>query len=98
PPTPPLFPYTTLFRSLAAGARGLTWYTYYDKGYHYAPINDAGHRTASWSYLKMVNDQVKALGPLMNRLTSTGVYFSAPPLDASRSEERRVGKECRVVR
>jgi hypothetical protein len=27
----------------------------------------------------MVNEQVKALGPLMSRLRSTGVYFTTPP-------------------
>jgi len=68
------------YTTLAAGGRGLTWYTYYDRGYHDAPIDDVAHsRTVSWSYLKMVNEQVKTLGPRMVRLKSTGVYFTAPP-------------------
>jgi hypothetical protein len=71
------------YTTLAAGGRGLTWYTYYVGGYHYAAIDKAGNRTATWAYLKMVNDQVKVLGPMMNRLTSTGVYFTSPPPAAS---------------
>ena len=71
------------YTTLAAGGRGLTWYTYYVGGYHYAPIDKAGNRTATWAHLKMVNEQVKTLGPVMNRLKSTGVFFSAPPPAAS---------------
>jgi hypothetical protein len=69
------------YTTLAAGARGLTWYTYYNRGYHYAPIDDvSGSRSVTWSYLKMVNEQVKTIGPIINKLTSTGVYFSSPPI------------------
>ena len=71
------------YTTLAAGARGLTWYTYYAKRYHYAPIDDNNNRTATWAYLKSVNEQVKVLGPIMNRLASTGVYFTSPPPGAS---------------
>jgi hypothetical protein len=67
------------YTTLAAGAQGLTWYTYYGGGYLYAPVDKSGARTATWSYLKMVNDQVKVLGPTMRHLKSTGVYFTAPP-------------------
>lgn len=83
PRTPVPSPANLLFQAyttLAAGAKGLTWYTYYQGGYHYAPIDNAGNRTATWAYLKMVNDQVKVIGPRTARLTSTGVYFSPPPV------------------
>jgi hypothetical protein len=66
------------YTTLAAGGKGLTWYTYISPGYAYCPIDKAGHFTATWSYLKMVNDQVKVLGPILRPLTSTGVYFTAP--------------------
>jgi hypothetical protein len=66
------------YTTLAAGARGLTWFTYYAGKYEYAPIDAAGKRTATWSYLKMVNEQVQALKPILARLRSTGVYFTAP--------------------
>jgi hypothetical protein len=84
PKTPVPSPANLLFQAyttLAAGAKGLTWYTYYQGGYHYAPIDSAGNRTATWTYLKMVNDQVKVIGPRTARLTSRGVYFSSPPVD-----------------
>jgi hypothetical protein len=78
PPSPAnllLQAYTTL----AAGARGLTWFTYYTDGYRYGPIDASGNRSATWSYLKMVNQQVGILGRRLARLRSTGVYFTAPP-------------------
>lgn len=67
------------YTTLASGARGLTWFTYYVSRYHYAPIDDQNHRTATWSYLKSVNEQVKTLGPIMNRLKNTGLYFTDAP-------------------
>jgi hypothetical protein len=82
-------PYTTVpspanlrmqaYTTLAAGARGLTWFTYYAGRYRYAPIDRTGKRTATWSYLKAVNDRVSGLTPILARVRSTGVYFSAPP-------------------
>lgn len=66
------------YTTLAAGGKGLTWYTYISPGYAYCPIDKSGHFTATWSYLKMVNDQVKVLGPVLRPLTGTGVYFTAP--------------------
>jgi hypothetical protein len=82
-------PYTTVpspanlalqaYTSLAAGARGLTWFTYYAGRYDYAPIDRAGNRTATWSYLRTVNRQVQTLKPILRRLRSTGVYFTSPP-------------------
>jgi hypothetical protein len=66
------------YTTLAAGARGLTWFTYYAGKYEYAAIDAAGKRTATWSYLRMVNEQVQALKPILTRLRSTGVYFTAP--------------------
>jgi hypothetical protein len=66
------------YTTLAAGARGLTWFAYYAGNYEYAPIDRAGNRTATWSYLRMVNAQVAALRPILIRLRSTGVYFSTP--------------------
>ncbi len=66
------------YTTLAAGYSGLTWYTYYSRGYGYAPIAPDGEKNVTWNYLRAVNHEVKALGPLMNRLTSTGVYFTKP--------------------
>ncbi len=70
------------YTTLAAGGRGVTWYTYNSRGYGYAPIDKNQHRTMTWQYLQMVNRQLKTLGPIINRLRSTGVYFTTPaPFD-----------------
>jgi len=66
------------YTTLAAGGRGVTWYTYNARGYGYAPIDKHGNRTMTWQYLQMVNRQVKTLGPIMNGMRSTGVYFTSP--------------------
>ncbi|MGC9318381.1 MAG: hypothetical protein ACP5KN_10175, partial [Armatimonadota bacterium] len=66
------------YTTLAAGGRGLSWYTYCHGGYAYRPIDENGSRTMTWQYLQMVNRQVKTLGPIINSLASTGVYFTAP--------------------
>ncbi|HEV2295818.1 MAG TPA: hypothetical protein VGR35_18360 [Tepidisphaeraceae bacterium] len=73
------------YTTLAAGGQGLTYFTYYAGKYRTAPVDRGGQRTVIWSYLKMVNDQLKVIGPLMRRLKSTGVYFTAPPPDESLS-------------
>lgn len=67
------------YTTLAAGGRGLSWFTYDIGGYGYRPIDQEGRRTAVWQYLQLVNRQVRILGPMMNHLTSTGVFFTAPP-------------------
>lgn len=67
------------YTTLAAGARGLSWFTYYQLGYDYAPIDAHNHRTETWRYLQAVNHQMRTLGPLMNRMHSTGVFFTTPP-------------------
>jgi len=64
------------YTTLAAGFRGVTWYTYYARGYSYAAIDRSGHRTLTWAYLSQVNRQVATLAPVMSRLSSTGIYFT----------------------
>ncbi len=68
------------YTTLAAGGRGLSWFKYYQGPYAYAPIDQAGDKTMTWRYLQAVNRQVRVLGPVLNRLTSTGVFFSSPPV------------------
>lgn len=67
------------YTTLAAGGRGVSWYKYYQDGYAYAPIDEKGDKTETWQYLQTVNLQVRALGPIMNQLRSTGVFFTSPP-------------------
>jgi len=74
PPTPAtmlLQAYTTL----TAGGRSVGWFTYYSYGSYYAPIDQQGNKTWIWHYLAETNRQLTLLGPVMNQLTSTGVYF-----------------------
>ena len=66
------------YTTLAAGYRGVTWYTYYSQGYKYAPVDLSGKKTLTWAWLQEVNRQVAVLAPVMSRLESTGVFFSAP--------------------
>jgi len=81
PITPPPSPANLAFQAyttLAAGGRGLSWYTYDIGQYGYRPIDLDGHRTVTWGYLQAINRQVRVLGPLMIRLTSTGVGCQPP--------------------
>ncbi len=66
------------YTTLAAGYRGVTWYTYYSQGYKYAPVDLAGKKTQTWAWLKEVNREVLTLAPVMSGLKSTGVFFTAP--------------------
>jgi len=66
------------YTTLAAGGRGVTWYTYYSRGYGYAPIDEDGNKTQTWYYLREVNRQLGVLGPRMNQMLTTGVFFTSP--------------------
>jgi hypothetical protein len=66
------------YTTLAAGYRGVGWFTYYEGGYHYAPINKIGQRSQTWKYLQEMNRQVATLASTMSRLNSTGVFFTEP--------------------
>ena len=71
-----------VYTTLAAGGRGVSWYTYYARGYGYAPIDESGNKTVTWQYLQAANRQVKTIGPMMNGLESTGAFFTSPaPVD-----------------
>lgn len=81
PVTPPPSPANLAlqaYTTLAAGGRGLSWFTYDIGKYGYRPIDEAGRRTTTWGMLQAINRQVRVLGPVMNRLTSTGVWFQPP--------------------
>jgi hypothetical protein len=69
--------------TLAAGARSVGWFTYYALAYRHAPIDPSDRKTLTWFYLQMVNRQLRAIGPVMAQLTSTGVFFTPPAPDES---------------
>jgi len=65
------------YTSLAYGARGLAWFTYFAPpvgGYRGAPVDQFGHKTATWQHMQNVNLQVQKLGPTLNHLHSDDVY------------------------
>jgi hypothetical protein len=79
PHTPIPSPANLLFQAyttLAAGGTGVGWFTYYGVNQRYAPIDRTGLKTETWSALQMVNHHLRAIGPLMHTLRSTGVYAS----------------------
>lgn len=71
------------YTSMAAGAGGVRWFTYWQAGYNYAPINKEDKKTQTWHYLREVNRQMSVLGPIVKTLKSTGVYFTDPTIDPS---------------
>lgn len=71
------------YTSLAAGAGGVRWFTYWQGGYNYAPINKEEQKTQTWHYLQEVNRQLSIVGPMIKSLRSTGVYFTDSTIDPS---------------
>ena len=71
---------TGCYTTIAAGYKGVTWYTYFGDYYPYAPISKLDAKTPTWVALQAVNNQVATLAPTLSRLTSTGVYFSSPAI------------------
>jgi hypothetical protein len=72
------------YTTLAAGFRGICWYKFFHHSegtvvYKYASFDSAGNKTSTYLALQMVNRQLQALGPIVNRLESTAVLFSSPP-------------------
>ena len=74
------------YTGLAYGARGLAWFTYFAPpvgGYRGAPVDQFGHKTATWQHMQNVNLQVQKLGPTLNHLHSDDVYhFGKAPSGA----------------
>jgi len=85
PPSPARFAFQA-YTTLAAGGRGLGWFIYHGResalgipdGASYSPIDSRGLRTVQWQYQQVINTHVNTLGPMMNRLTPIGVYFTTP--------------------
>ena len=80
PPSPARFAFQA-YTTLAAGGRGIGWFIYYARessGFSYSPVDSQGRRTVSWQYQQAINTHINTLGPIMNRLNSTGIYFTSP--------------------
>lgn len=76
-PSPANFAFQA-YTTLAAGYRGVTWYSFFGPGYQYTAIDPSGHRTLTWMYLRAINSQIATLAPTLSQLNSVGVFFSKP--------------------
>lgn len=77
PPTPARFAFQS-YTSLAAGCRGLSWFIYTPHDWSYSPIDKQGRKTLTWSYMREINEQILAVGKVLNGYESTDIWFSEP--------------------
>ncbi|MCG3150151.1 MAG: hypothetical protein PCFJNLEI_03629 [Verrucomicrobiae bacterium] len=66
-----------LFTTLAYGARGISYYTYFTPptgNYRLGPIDPDGRKSPTWFMLREVNQQLHQLGPTYVTLTSLNVF------------------------
>ncbi len=66
-----------LYTSLAYGARGISYFTYFTPNignYRLGPIDQYGHKTATWDMLRNVNLQLHHIGPTYIKLKSLDVF------------------------
>lgn len=77
PPTPARFAFQS-YTSLAAGANGLSWFIYTPHDWSYAPLDEQGRKTLTWSYMREINEQIRAIGKVLNSYESTDIWFSEP--------------------
>lgn len=86
------------YSTLAYGARGLTWFTYFTPpigNFREAPIDPFGHETPAWSLLRQVNLQVGKLAPTLLKLRSDDVYhFGTLPPDTHAPTPTSLVQEC----
>lgn len=69
------------YSTIAYGGRGIEYFTYFSPkvgNFRLAPVDQFGHRTATWYMLRRLNNQIRELVPWLIKLHSTGVYHSAP--------------------
>ena len=69
------------YSTLAYGGRGIEYFTYFSPkvgNFRLAPVDQFGHRTATWYALRRLNSQIRELAPWLIKLHSTGIYHSAP--------------------
>lgn len=69
------------YSTIAYGGRGIEYFTYFSPkvgNFRLAPVDQFGHRTATWYMLRRLNSQIRELAPWLIKLHSTGVYHSAP--------------------
>jgi len=78
------------YTSLAYGARGLSWFTYFSQtvgNFRMAPIDQFGRKTPTWDMLRRVNLQIHRLGPAYLKLASVNVFHHPEVPDGSQGIE-----------
>ncbi|MDD3588769.1 MAG: hypothetical protein PHO46_00660 [Thermoguttaceae bacterium] len=60
-----------MYTALAAGAEGITWFLFYPREEGGTPIDEYGNKTVYWSYLRVINEQMKALGTYLLAYANT---------------------------
>jgi hypothetical protein len=73
-----------VYTTLAYGGRGISYFTYLSPNtgnYRLAPIDQFGHKTATWDMMRRVNLQIHRLGPTYVQLRSINVFHhpNVPP-------------------
>lgn len=74
------------YSTIAYGGRGIEYFTYFSPkigNFRLAPVDQFGHRTATWYRMRRLNSQIRELAPWLIKLHSTGVYHSAPLLEGA---------------
>lgn len=75
------------YTSLAYGARGLAWFTYFAPpvgGYRAAPVDQFGNETPIWQAMQNINLQVQKIGPTLQGLKLDEVYHIGTPPSGAR--------------
>lgn len=78
------------FTSIAYGAKGVLYFCYYTPGGDEFPKGGAiigrdDRRTTHYYHARRLNEQLKAIGPVLMKLTSTGVYRVEPGDDPAKA-------------
>ena len=78
-----------VYSALLYGAKGILYFTYFDPmltNYRHSPLDSYGNRTETWYAMRAVNNSVKCLAPILNRLESTAVYHFQPTAPMERAD------------
>jgi hypothetical protein len=88
------------YSTMAYGGHGIEYFTYYAPmvgNFRLAPVDQFGHRTATWYKLRRLNSEIRELAPWLIKLHSTGVYHSAPvPEGAEPVSQSHLVKQVRA--
>lgn len=83
------------YSTMAHGGRGIQYFSYFtwsNGNYRLGPIDQFGNKTFSWEMIRRINNEIHALAPTLQKLTSQGVYHypDVPPRCRPLSESRLV--------